>query len=130
MKQDEDGTCFCRRRNRVIQTIKFENKLNVKLQLCFKVTTWLEHLLRHPNSIGCQFLFVQDRLWFRTTRMLTGNMSLSVSVDAGRTGARSGPGAPIRFLDNWFEQLSEQGCFVNANRCKRTSKAHAENLFT
>ena len=126
---DENADTFCRRRNRTIQSVKLDNNLDVKLRLCLKITTWLEHLLRHPDSIGHKFLLIQDGLWLRTIRYLVSNTSNLAIVDAGRTGTRSGPGPPIRFLDCWFEPLFEQGCFVNPMRCKRTSKEYAQRLY-
>ena len=88
----------------------------------------LEHLHRHPDTIGYKFLNVQDELWLRTIRCLIGSFGNTRSSEAGATGTRAGPGFPLRFLGSWYESLRNSECFLNPNRSKHASKEHASLL--
>ena len=125
----EDVDEFCRRRNRVVAAIKEEAKVCVTMRWCFKITTWLEHLHRHTDTIGHMFMTIQNDLWLRTMRCLVGGLARSWTTDSGATGTRASPGRPNRILGPWYDRLRQDGCFDNPERSKALSKEHATRLY-
>ena len=87
-----------------------------------KITTWIEHCLRHPGCPAARLLTCQDPLWLQTLRVLSG----SLSVDAGQTRSRAGPGKPKRYLRPWYLMIDLQ----YSEHDKGQSRANAEIVWT
>ena len=126
---NESKACFCQRRNYLASILKRELGAEVRRRWAYKVATWIEHLRRHPESIGCNFFDIQDDTWLRSQRLQAGKFSMFRSLDVGATETRAGAGYPIRFAAKWLEALSENGGLSNPERSKSISKANADQLF-
>ena len=101
----------------------------VRRRWAYKVVTWIEHLRRHPDTVGCRFSEIQNDEWLRSQRLSVGMFGISRSLEAGETRTRSGAGYPIRSGANWLEALSKDGGLRNPERSKSVSKANADILF-
>ena len=117
------------RRNLLASGLKRRVGAEVRRRWAYKVVTWIEHLRRYPDSIGCQFLGIQDDNWLRSQRLRVGMFGASRTLDAGETRTRSGAGYPIRFCANWLDKLSENEGLCNPERSKSVSRANADALF-
>ena len=126
---NESKECFCQRRNHLASILKRGLGAEVRRRWAYKVATWIEHLRRHPESIGCRFLSIQDDAWLRSQRLQAGKFSMFRSLDGGATETRAGAGYPIRFAAMWLEALSENGGLSDPERYRSISKANADQLF-
>jgi len=126
----ESARAYCIRRNRLTADIKQQCNINVRFRWCVRVTTWLEHLFRHPDGVGFVLLLVQDAEWLRSKREECRGSGVSRTIDAGEARTRAGPGAPLRFCDTWFERLKSFGYFENPQRSREISKETANSLYS
>ena len=125
----ESQATFCSRRNHLASILKREVGAEVRRRWAYKVVTWVEHLRRHPESLGCTFLEIQDDSWLRSQRLKVGKFGGSRSLESGETATRAAAGYPIRFASKWLEALSADGGLTNPERSKTLSKANAHRLF-
>ena len=122
---DESVASFCRRRNCEVQLAASRMELQSSKHWALKVTTWLEHCQRHPETPAACLLACQDPLWLQTLRALSGSLDNYGSLEAGRTRTRSAPGKPTRYLGSWYSMIN----FDNPGRDKMTSRATAYHLW-
>ena len=113
------------RRNREVQLTAFRTGLRSSDHWALKVTTWLEHCKRHPESPAACLLACQDPLWLQTLRALTGGLDRFGSLEDGRTRIRVGPGKPTWYLGTWYAMID----FNKPGRNKCLSRATAQKLW-
>ena len=119
---DDTPATFYRRRNQATKEASCRLDLMSSRHWALKVTTWIEHCLRHPGCPAARLLTCQDPLWLQTLRVLSG----SLSIDAGQTRSRAGPGKPKRYLGPWYLMID----FQNSEHDKGQSRANAEIVWT
>ena len=100
---------FCKRRNRVVASEKTRAKFDMRLKWAKKLTTWVEHLHRHPENVSLSLTQTQDDSWLRERRREAGGFGASRSEHRGATNTRAGCGVPIRWGERWLEDIGSLG---------------------
>ena len=129
-EQGEEPDRFCRRRNRIVSTMRDKLNLRITPQWAMCLVRWLEHLQRHPESPGSMLLEVQDDLWVQTLRALNVKSASFDNVLSGRTNTRSGPGKPIRWAESWVQALKVASGIANPMRDKALTRERAQLVTT
>ena len=128
-EDQEDPRAFAIRRNREVRSCKHEFDFSITDRYCMKITSWMEHLLRHPERPCKRLLDCQSSLWLRFRRIMIGMFGQRRSQDAGETRTRAGPGVPLRWAGRWIEEVGERvGGWENPNRDKSRTREHAKLL--
>lgn len=82
-----------------------------------RITTWLRHIGRHPESWVSRLLRTRDAAWLREQRRMYVGGSQSWTVHAGRTGTRMVPGPVHRRYEDgcrlWAVQHDMQQVLEN-----------------
>jgi len=97
----------------------------VRQEWALSLVRLLEHLQRHPELPAAQLLNVQGDLWLQAMRALCWDASRDVSLRAGATRTRTGPGKPTRWSESWIEALKSEHGVDNPTRSKKLTKQRA-----
>ena len=128
--EGETVRSFCVRRNHAVRQLKLDAKIDVRRRWIYKVTTWIEHLRRHPSCIGNILLNSQGDEWLRERRRRVGKFGRSRTEDAGETATRSVGGFPHRYASTWLEAMDTSSSgFCNPLRSKSKSHENANSLY-
>ena len=121
---------FCRRRNRIVTTVRDNAKLAVTGLWATCLVRWMEHLKRHPDFPAAMLLETQDAVWLQTIRFLNCGDASSSSLSGGRTGTRSGPGKPIRWAQSWLKAVEDASGITSTLRDKALTRERAQMVET
>ena len=118
---------FCIRRSSAVKQKRQDVHFDIRKRWALKLTTWMEHVYRHPDDPAYALIQCQNDEWLREERREATTLHSARDEDAGLTRTRAGPGAPIRWGHQWVECvfISAMG-WNNESRSKAASRERAE----
>ena len=90
---------------------------------CYVLSSWIEHMYRHPLDPPFRSYATQNNEWLRQRRAAHASHS-GVSIEAGRTYTRQVSGFPNRFQQRVFDKID----FNNPDKNKSKTKSNANLL--
>ena len=124
-RSGESAEAFCRRKKRIVKHEVLEADVRLSDHWVFKVVAWLEHLLRHPACPATRLLLQQTPEWLETCRSFVGKSTQYSTDRAGITLTRAGRGQPVRYLGEWWRDIS----FHNPSQSAIVSRQTAMQLY-
>ena len=95
---DETKESFVVRRNRELRAAKGAVGFDIKYRVCWKLATWMEHMIRHPAQPGIDVLRCQNETWLAQRRSDLGGRG---------TRTRTNAGIPLRLDTGWVNFVNQ-----------------------